>query len=103
MRRRIYGEFRRVLLGVAAQNPDVLTEPAPYVEFAEFGDSSLNFVLRYWTIGRVQYPLMLKSDLYFAIFRAFQEHGIEIPFPQRDLHLRSAPAAVHLASPPESK
>lgn len=94
---------REVLLDVARANPDVLSSPAPYVEFSAFGDSSLNFVLRYWTIARVQNPLKLKSDLYFAIFRAFQEHGIEIPFPQRDLHLRSAPAALRLASPEEKQ
>lgn len=83
---------REVLLQVARQNSDVLSVPAPDVIFTDFGDSSLNFELRYWTIAKVQTPLILKSDLYFAVFQAFREHDIEIPFPQRDLHLRTAPA-----------
>lgn len=95
-------QVRDILLRVADRNPDVLSAPPPNVIFTEFGDSSLNFLLRYWTIGKVQYPLILKSDLYFAIFQAFKENGIEIPFPQRDLHLRSASPTVHVESVPSS-
>jgi small-conductance mechanosensitive channel len=91
-------QVREILLGVAAQNPDVLAEPLPDVIFTEFGDSSLNFDLRYWTITKVQAPKILKSDLYFAVFRAFKESGIEVPFPQRDLHLRSASATLRIDS-----
>jgi len=91
-------QVRDVLLRVAERNPDVLSDPPPNVIFTEFGDSSLNFLLRYWTVGKVQYPLILKSDLYFEIFRAFKENGIEIPFPQRDLHLRSSSPTIHLDS-----
>jgi small-conductance mechanosensitive channel len=91
-------QVRDLLLEVAAHNPHVLALPAPDVIFTEFGDSSLNFNLRYWTIAQVQTPMILKSDLYFAIFRAFKEHGIEIPFPQRDLHLRSDSAALRIES-----
>jgi small-conductance mechanosensitive channel len=91
-------EVRNVLLHVAAQNPDVLSVPSPDVIFTEFGDSSLNFDLRYWTIAKIQTPMILRSDLYFAIFRAFKESGIEIPFPQRDLHLRSASATLRIDS-----
>jgi small-conductance mechanosensitive channel len=87
-------EVRAVLLGVAGENPDILPIPAPDVVFVGFGDSSLNFELRVWTVVQVQTPSILKSDLYFAVFRAFKEHGIEIPFPQRDLHLRTAPALL---------
>jgi hypothetical protein len=43
---------------------------------------------------RVQAPQWLASELYFEIFRAFREHGIEIPFPQRDLHLRTVSAPI---------
>ena len=91
-------QVRNVLLRVAAQNPDVLSQPAPDVIFTEFGDSSLNFDLRFWTVAKVQTPVILKSDLYFAIFRVFKESGIEIPFPQRDLHLRSANAVLRIES-----
>jgi small-conductance mechanosensitive channel len=87
-------QVREILLKVSAENPDVLQYPKPDVIFVGFGDSSLNFELRVWTIRRVQTPNILKSELYFAIFRAFGEHGIEIPFPQRDLHLKSASAPI---------
>jgi small-conductance mechanosensitive channel len=91
---------REVLVGVARSHADVLAYPEPEVIFTEFGDSSLNFELRIWTIQQVQTPQRLKSDLYFAIFEAFRKANIEIPFPQRDLHVRSisAPLSAVLTS-----
>ena len=88
---------RNVLMEVAEKHPDVLTIPPPEVLFTGFGDSSLDFELRVWTITRVQYPRILSSEIYFMIFRAFKEHGIEIPFPQRDLHVRSVSVPIPLA------
>jgi small-conductance mechanosensitive channel len=82
---------RKTLLTVATGNSDVLADPAPDVIFTGFGDSALQFELRVWTSSQVNIPNILKSDLYFEIFRAFQQEKIEIPFPQRDLHLRSIP------------
>ncbi len=79
----------RLLLEVAKENPDVLSDPTPDVCFREFGDSSLNFVLRVWNQNHVHRKLVLHSALNFAIYDKFKEHGIEIPFPQRDLHIRS--------------
>jgi small-conductance mechanosensitive channel len=88
---------RDVILAVAGVHPDVLAEPTPEVIFTEFGDSSLNFELRVWTIRQVQTPTRLKSDLYFAIFEAFRKESIEIPFPQRDLHVRSVSEEITTA------
>ena len=79
----------RLLLEVARENPDVLEDPKPDVCFREFGDSSLNFALRVWNQNHVHRKLVLYSALNFAIFDKFKEHGVEIPFPQRDLHIRS--------------
>ncbi len=79
----------RILRETAAAHPDVLDEPKPDVIFVGFGDSSLDFELRVWTVIQVRTPLIIRSQLYFAVFAAFREHGIEIPFPQRDLHVRS--------------
>jgi small-conductance mechanosensitive channel len=79
----------RLLLEVAKENPDVLQNPQPDVCFREFGDSSLNFVLRVWNQSHVHRKLVLYSALNFAIYDKFKEHGVEIPFPQRDLHIRS--------------
>ncbi|HUA96920.1 MAG TPA: mechanosensitive ion channel domain-containing protein [Terracidiphilus sp.] len=83
-------QVRALLLDVAARHPDVLADPAPDVIFTDFGDSSLDFELRVWTTNQVRTPQILKSDLYFAIFDLFKREDIELPFPQRDLHLRSA-------------
>jgi small-conductance mechanosensitive channel len=91
-------EVRDVLLQVALSHPDVMKHPAPDVRFVEFGDSSLDFELRVWTITQVQSPQKLISDLYFLIFKAFGERGIEIPFPQRDLHLKTIAAPIAISS-----
>jgi small-conductance mechanosensitive channel len=85
---------RDLLLDVARANPTVLTDPAPDVIFNNFGDSSLDFTLRIWTESQVHQPANLNSDLYFAIFRSFKDNKIEIPFPQRDLHIRSSDIAL---------
>jgi small-conductance mechanosensitive channel len=90
---------REILSRIAVQHPDVLADPAPEIIFLDFGDSSLDFELRVWTVRQVQTPQRLKSDLYFAIFETFREKGIEIPFPQRDLHLKSVSAQVSAVAP----
>ncbi|EKB48809.1 mechanosensitive ion channel family protein [Cecembia lonarensis] len=82
-------KVKEVLLEVAKKNPNVLDSPQPDVLFDEFDDSSLNFYLRVWTSEYVSKPKVLKSQLYFEIFKRFSDHGIEIPFPQRDIHIKS--------------
>ncbi len=82
-------KLRQVLLGVAAENPSVLKDPAPSLLFLGFGDSSLNFDLAVWTVEMAKHPGRFRSDLFFAIERALRENNIEVPFPQRDLRLRS--------------
>lgn len=81
---------RQILEQVAERTPTVEKYPAPEVWFVSFGDSSLNFELLVWMNIRMYARSKVASDLYFAIFEAFKEAGIEIPFPQRDLHVRSA-------------
>lgn len=90
---------RSVLLEVARAHHGVLKEPGPSVLFDSFGDSALNFVLRVWTRDFSTVPGVLRSELYFAISRAFKEQGIEIPFPQRDLHIKSGTLNVRQVSP----
>lgn len=79
----------KVLLEVAKENADVLKTPEPGVRFLGFGDSSLSFELRCWSRTLVTKPNKLISALNFAIYDKFEEHQIKIPFPQRDLHIRS--------------
>ncbi len=77
-----------VILGEGRTNPLVLSEPEPSLFFLGFGDSSLNFELRVYvrTLGD---RLPVTHELHMAIERALNENGIEMPFPQRDLHIRS--------------
>ncbi|WP_394333614.1 mechanosensitive ion channel family protein [Belliella pelovolcani] len=82
-------KVKAILIEVAKANEGVLASPSPDVLFDDFADSSLNFYLRVWTSEYINKPKVLKSQLYYEIFRRFKEQGIEIPFPQRDIHIIS--------------
>jgi len=79
----------RSIREVADENDSVLAEPEPQVHFMSFGDSSWNLVLRCW-ISDPKAHRKIRSEINCALVRNFRKNGIEIPFPQRDLHLRSA-------------
>ncbi|MCC5843363.1 MAG: mechanosensitive ion channel [Verrucomicrobia bacterium] len=79
----------RLLIEAGEKNSKVMAAPKPSVLFREFGDSSLNFELLCW-IPRADMKFLVISELNYAIDKAFRENGVEIPFPQRDLHLRSS-------------
>ncbi|MDJ1173679.1 mechanosensitive ion channel domain-containing protein [Roseofilum capinflatum] len=81
-------QVRSVLLNTAQSHPDVMVEPVPQVLFKGFGDSSLDFELLVW-IREPRQQFQLKSDLYFRLEKALRYYNLEIPYPQRDLHLRS--------------
>ena len=81
--------LKKLMTEVALENPAVLKDPKPELFFVGFGDSSLNFELGVWTSEMTSKPRRFRSDLNYAIERKLREHNIEIPFPQRDLHLRS--------------
>lgn len=85
--------LKRVLLEVAAAHKDVLKTPPPTVFFHDFGESSLNFELGVWTETMTHYPRRFRSELNFAIEQALRENRIEIPFPQRVVHVRGTPDA----------
>jgi len=75
-----------ILLDVARASSDVLQDPPPLALFRGFGDSALNFELRVWT-GLAAY-LEVHSRIAIAVNTALREAAIEIPFPQRDLHIK---------------
>jgi len=89
----------KLLVGVAESHPGVLLERAPAAFFMGFGDSTLNFELRFWSAWQDTW-FQLQSDVTVAVAKALREAGIEIPFPQRELHIRSigASAAESLAN-----
>ena len=78
----------KALKEVADENPEVLKEPKPDVLLTEFADSSWNMKLRIW-INDPKRHYIVNSDINCAIVRKFRKYNIEIPFPQRDLHVRS--------------
>jgi small-conductance mechanosensitive channel len=81
---------------IAREDPEVLEEPAPDVLLLSFGDSSWNMRVRAW-VANPDGRFVVQSRINCAIVRRFRERGIEIPFPQRDLHIRS-PLPVPLES-----
>ena len=74
---------------VADENPNVHKEPKSKVFFEGFGDSALNFSLGIWTSSHVDKPEVIKSEIYFAVFNKFKKNNVSIPFPQRDVHIKS--------------
>lgn len=78
----------KVLLDVAHAHPQVLKEPPPQTFFLGFGESSLDFELKF-CIGDPLFGKRVTSELGCAVWKTFAEYNIEIPYPQRDLHLRS--------------
>jgi small-conductance mechanosensitive channel len=80
-----------ILLGVANRGDGLLDEPQPYILFVGFGESSLDFEVRAWTDEFDRFT-RVQSALTVQILEALDEAGIEIPFPQRDLHIRSIEA-----------
>jgi potassium-dependent mechanosensitive channel len=83
------------LVEVAESYPGVMRDPQPAAFFLGFGDNALNFELRFWA-GQDTW-FQLKSDVTTGVVRALRDAGIEIPFPQRDLHIRSIDASVREA------
>lgn len=94
-----YGSDLRMVTGVleevARENQDVLANPPPVVRLLAFGDNGILLELRVWSTTLTHRKATLISSLNFAINAAFQKHGIEMPYPQRDLHVRTdTPEAV---------
>jgi small-conductance mechanosensitive channel len=86
--------LKTLLLEAAAENANVLKTPEPTVYFEGFGDSALLFELGVWTSDMTHSPRRFRSDLNYALERKLRENDIQIPFPQRDLHLKSGAFVV---------
>lgn len=85
-------KVRELLLKVVEDegkaSSSVLRDPKPFVNFKDFGNSSLDFELFVW-INNPEDVILIRSNLNFRIQHIFNEHQIEIPFPQQDIHVRS--------------
>jgi small-conductance mechanosensitive channel len=88
-----------ILLGIARKHPAVLAEPEPVGVFDRFGDSALHFTLLCWS--SVDMFFVTRSELTIAINNAFKEAGVQIPFPQQDVHVHWADGPGAAAEPSE--
>jgi potassium-dependent mechanosensitive channel len=87
----------KLLVVTAETYPGVLLDRPPMAFFMGFGESSLNFELRFWSAWQDTW-FQLQSDVTVAVAKALKEAGIEIPFPQRELHFRSVDSGVSVGS-----
>jgi small-conductance mechanosensitive channel len=81
---------RKILLEIVGDMPEIMDDPAPRVDFTDFGDSALVFRVRFW-IASPEFWLNAPTELRFRIDEEFKKNNIEIAFPQQDIHIRSAP------------
>jgi small-conductance mechanosensitive channel len=80
----------RLMVAAAAATPRVLEHPKPVCQLNNFGDSSIDMDLRFWIRDPENGVANVSSDVRVAIWDSFKKHGIEIPFPQRDVHMKAA-------------
>ena len=97
-----YGDDPEVAMAIMQQcafaSPRVLHDPVPAVRLIQFADSGIMLELRVWIADPEGGSGGVKSDINLAIWRAFKEAGITIPYPQRDIHIRSAPQGTVIQS-----
>ena len=92
---------KELMLAAAAETLRVLKDPKPACLLVGFGDNAINLELRVW-INDPQNGLgSVKSDLFWGIWKRFQDHGIEMPNPQRDVHLKYIPEITIRPGPEE--
>ncbi|WP_281616298.1 mechanosensitive ion channel domain-containing protein [Flammeovirga sp. SubArs3] len=94
-------EVKRITLDVVKKIDGILQTPTPDLIFTEWGDNSINFILNVWTVKYYSQPMVLKSNIYYALFERFKEEGISIPFPQRDLNIGSGWENLQISRPEE--
>ncbi len=95
-----------LLLEVTRSTPGITDQPAPSILFSGFGASSLDFAIRSWTNNFGDW-VTIRSDLHVRVYEALRQAGIEIPFPQQDLHLRTISSTAgellaRRAAPPDA-
>lgn len=85
-----------LLLQVTSEHPKVLKDPAPTCYLMDFAESSIKFTLYFWIANILDGRMRPKSDMLFSINKKFLEHGIKIPFPQREIVLINGGQATNL-------
>lgn len=93
---------RGLMLQTAAETKRVLKDPEPSCYLLSFGDNAVNLELRVWINDPQNGIGSVKSNLHWGIWRRFRDHGIEMSYPQRDVHLKSLPE-VRIRTGPEAE
>jgi small-conductance mechanosensitive channel len=93
---------RRLAIEAADATERVLEAPPPLCHVTEFGDSGINLVLRFWIEDPANGVTNVKGDVFLGLWDKFVEHHIDVPFPQRDIHVRDMPAALPQPRPTRS-
>ncbi|MBQ3395416.1 MAG: mechanosensitive ion channel, partial [Synergistaceae bacterium] len=94
-------EVEKLLMDIVKEHSKVLKDPAPYVIFKNFGNDALEFEVYYWIDLRTSSGPKVASDMRHHIAAVFNREGINIPYPQRDIHI--IPAKPESESESESK
>lgn len=92
-------QVRELSKAVAASHKRVQVVPAPVCHITEFGDSSINYKLRFWIRDPGQGTVNVRGDIFLLLWDGLEEAGIGIPYPHRDIAMRG-PVKVELSSPP---
>ena len=87
-------DVRRIAIGAARECPRVLGARPPVCHIVGFGDSSVDYVLRFWIRDPTEGLTNIRGNVYLALWDAFQEHNITIPFPQREVRILDQGGAV---------
>lgn len=87
-------QVRKIAIGAAGSVPRVLDYRAPVCHIVGFGDSSVDYILRFWIRDPTGGLTNIRGNVYLALWDAFREHDISIPYPQRELRMLDAPPAV---------
>jgi len=82
-------KIKEIPIKVSNRHDGILKSPESDFPFDEFADHGLNFILRFWTSELTNQPKVLKSQLFYEIFKRFSKEDLEIPFPQRGIHIVS--------------
>ncbi|MCI5059986.1 MAG: mechanosensitive ion channel [Alphaproteobacteria bacterium] len=80
---------QQLILEAAKEHPSSIDDPEPRCYLRNFGDSSVDFILHFWMANVLEGRWIPQSEVMFSIWQKFHENNIEIPFPQRDLHLKT--------------
>jgi small-conductance mechanosensitive channel len=94
-------KVREALVAAAREHSATLSDPEPTAFLEKFGDSTIDFELVAWTLEMSYQPRRFRSDLNYLIYKHLTAAGIEIPNPQRDLHIRGGVIKVEHAGQPD--